>query len=354
MHGTSTTESFIRGLAISALIGLLPGGMAYYAASSLWQPLGIIAAVAAWSAVTFVFLRMGYDHIRIPYAYTGVGVRFGNEPTGTLYSPGDHWGFPGITAAIPVDTRHRRVDLTEKFGATAGDTSDVGVDGFMLVRVVDPMKLLAVSDPDESWREMFESRVRLFTSLVKNATSAIQFKDLLADYLELEPLPERSSPAYARIKAAHDSVKVALDALADDHVVGGKNGVEDLMHETTAGALKRITTAWGFFVEEVEIEEFGIPQVIKDANLRKATQSVLMDAERIRNTARAEMIDELVKKGVHPNVANNSVDLLLGLAVKKDIREITITDLEKVAGVLGQSITQALVAILGGRTSNTP
>lgn len=336
----TTGTSLTIGGFLSLLIGIAAATITYFATPWLWQPLELALSILVGGFVVRALLDNGYQQITVPANYLGVATRLGDKQTGTLYEAGDHWGLPGISGAILVDLRHRRIDLVEKMVASAADTSDIGVDGFVLVhvRAREASKTLNVKDLDESIRELFESRVRLFTVMVSKAENAVQFRDILSDYLELEP---RTTAA---LTPEHREVKARLDGLPPGCVVPG--GIDALMEMNTAGEFKRILGLWGVAVEEVEIEEYDIPDVVKEANLKRATQTALMDAEKIRNTARKVMVDELVASGVNPNNAINSVDLLLGLNVKKDVREITITDLDKVAGMMGGHIASLLQQII--------
>lgn len=337
----NTGFSLWLGIVISLLVGIAFAIPSYKAAVWIWQPLGWVVAIGIGGYVAMTLFVQGFQQISVPINHKGVATRFGDKPTGVLYNAGDHWGFPGISGAILVDMRHRRIDLLEKFTATAADTSDVGVDGFVLLHIEDAAKTLNVKDLDESARELLESRIRLFTVMVSEAKNAVNFRDLLADYLELEP---RDTGV---LTPEHQSVQDRLEALDRTFIVAG--GIQALMDKNTAGEFKRLLRDWGAKVEEVEIEQYDVPQVIKDANLKKATQAALMDAEKTRNTARKAMVDELVASGVNANNAMNSVDLLLGLNVKKDVREITITDLDKVARSLGGNVAGVIRQVLSSR-----
>lgn len=347
MQTTSASESLTLGIVISSLFGLACGGVTYAATAWMWEPLGWAASIAVGGLVMKTLLSEGYSHITIPAYHVGVAVRLGDEPTGKIYGAGDHWGFPGIAGAIPVDVRRRRIDLTDEFSATAADTTDVGVDGFVFVRTCDATKTIGVKDLEQSVRELLEARIRLFTSIVAKAENAVQFRDLLADYLELES----SENATTNSPAAYEAVRNQLQALENSpehHVVNG--GTDALMATHTAGAFKRALGEWGYQVDEVEIEQFDIPDQIKEAKMQAATQESLMNAQKTRNTARKEMIAELVAVGVNPNNAANSVDLLLNLAVKKEVQEITITDIDKVADKLGEPIAAVLAEWLAHRS----
>lgn len=338
----TVNQSLGIGIVISLIVGIAFAIPTYLATTWVWEPLQLALAIGIGGFVAKTLFVKGYQHISIPVNYRGVATRVGDKKTGVIYDAGDHWGFPGISGAIPVDARHRRIDFLQKFTATAADTSDVGVDGFVFIRIFDVTKTLNVKDLDESVRELLESRIRLFTTVVSKAENAVRFRDLLSEYLELNPREDDA------LTPEHKTFKDRLDRIPKEFVVDG--GVDALMEKDTAGAFKRLVEKeWGAKVEEVEIEEFSIPEVVKAANLKKATQSVLMDAERIRNKARKSMVKELVASGVHADNAMNSVDLLLGLNVKKDIREITITDLDKVAEKLGAPITAVLERWLANR-----
>lgn len=341
----TTKESLWVGIAISIFFGIAFAIPTYAATSWIWDWLHLAIAIFVGGAVATTLFIEGYQKISIPINYVGVGVRFGDKPTKTLYESGDHWGFPGISGVILVDMRHRRIDLSQKFNASAADTSDVGVDGFVLAHVDarDAAKTLNVQGLDESIRELFESKIRLFTVMVSKAENAIKFRDLLAEYLELKPRDQDV------LTPAHQAFEDRLKSLPKRYVAPG--GIAALMQKDTAGEFKKLLGEWGVEVEEVEIEQFDVPQVIKDAKLRKATQDTLMAAEKIRNTARSAMVAELVAHGVNANNAMNSVDLLLGLNVKKDVREITITDLDKVAGQLGGQIAGVLERWLNNRST---
>lgn len=331
----TVTKSMWIGIAVSIIMGFLFTVPTYLATPWLWHPLQLALSIGIGGFVAKALFVKGYQSINIPVNYQGVATRLGDKKTGTIYEAGDHWGFPGISGAIPVDMRHRRIDLSQKLTASAADATDVGVDGFVFVQVLNAAKTLNVKDLDESVRELLESRIRLFTTMVSKAENAIRFRDLLAEYLELEPRDDENT-----LTPAHQLVKDRLNNLPPGFVVDG--GIDALMEKDTAGALKRLVAAWGAKIEEVEIEEFDIPEAVKAANLKKATQTVLMDAEKIRNTARKVMVDELVASGVNANTAMNSVDMLLGLGIKKDVKEITITDLEKVAVAFGAQIAGVL------------
>jgi len=315
-------------------MGVPFGYFTYQATAWFWEPLGLALAIVACGYITKTLFLSGYQHISISANHVGVAVRLGDKPTGWLYSAGDHWGFPGISGAIEVDMRKRRIDLRDKFTASAGDTSDVSVDGFLFVRTTDPFRAINVDDLDESLRELLESRIRFFASIISKAENAVKFRDLLADYLELEPRET------AVLTPEHKAFRSRLLALQEDW--RSRDGIDALMAQGEAGALKRLANAWGNKIEEVEIEQIDIPQEIKDANVKKAVQAALMDAEQTRNNARATMVKNLVDAGVNANTAMNSVDMLLKLNVKKDIQEIAIADLDKVAGAFGNVVTKLL------------
>lgn len=343
----TTVDSLGIGIATSLLFGIAFAIPVYEATTWIWQPLELALAIGIGGYVAKALFVRGYQLISIPVNYVGVAVRFGDKPTGALYEAGDHWGFPGISGAIPVDIRHQRIDLSEKFNASAADATDVGVDGFAFVRVKkeNAGKTLNVSDIVMSVRELLESRIRLFTVMVSKAENAVQFRDLLADYLELEPWQDGPRPL------KHASIQRRLIEL-EQKKFAVEGAAKALMDKKTAGEFKRLLGVWGIDVEEVEIEQFDIPTVVKDANLKKATQTALMDAQKIRNTARKAMVDELVASGVNANNAINSVDLLLELAVKKDVREITITDLDKVAHTLGEQIAGVIRQLVSNRQTS--
>ncbi len=334
----TTGASLAIGIIISLPTGIAIAAVAYAATTWLWQPLELGLAILVGGYVMRFLLDRGYQQISVPANHLGVATRLGDNQTGVLYEAGDHWGIPGVSGAILVDMRHRRIDLMEKMVASAADTSDIGVDGFVLVHICDAAKTLNVKDLDESVRELFESRVRLFTVMVSRAENAVQFRDIMSDYLELEPREDDV------LTPEHQEVKDRLDRLPAGCVVPG--GIATLMEKSAAGEFKRILSQWGAAVEEVEIEKYDVPDVVKEANMKRATQTALMDAEKIRNTARKVMVDELVASGVNPNNAMNSVDLLLKLNVNKEVREITITDLDKVAGMMGGHIAALLQKII--------
>jgi len=338
----TTTQSFWHGLAVSTCVGLIPGVLIYFALEWISEPLAIIAAVAAWALTAYVILLHGYSHIRVPFGHVGVGVRGGDEPTGKIYKPGDHWGIPGVSAAIPVDTRLQQIGLTANFQATAADRTNVGVDAFLIGQVVDATKWLRVDDPRNFLREVLESSIRLFTLVVKDAGSVTQFRDLLADYLELEP---RSTSA---LTPEHIRVRDALYALAHTSVAGGTASIDYLMQKQHVGELRRLANQCGFGIKEVKVEEYDIPAEIKAANVKLAVARTNMQTEKVRNNALAAMTKKMVEAKVNPDGAANVAAMVLGLPVTKTIHEFAITDAEKIAAALGNSIAQMIATLFTG------
>lgn len=336
-------RSFIGGLLICLAIGVGLAGVAYFALEP-WLPSFLLPpiCVAVWLGSAYALLVAGYGSVRIPYGSKGVAVRGGNNPTGVVLEEGDHFAL-FASGALPVDMRNIRIDLSEKFTATAANTNPVGVDAFLLGSVEDPAKWLRTDNAKESLREVLEARIRFFTAVVKDALSAIIFKDLLADYLDLAPRPtDTRTPEHQRV---YDSL-MALATANEKYVVGGPQSVEDLMRKETAGLLKKIAGEFGFRILQVEIEEFGIPPEIKDANLRKAAAQAEMEAEIIENDARAAMVRKLKRAGVNPDVAMAAVNMQLGMPVTEKIKKWTITDIDKVAASLGPAVAALLTAFL--------
>ena len=348
----SPAASQMFGLVVSGVVGLvvfnsvwafLAYALDFWYIGDFFGPLlGII--LGGFSAFEMFTRRLR----EVPINWVGVGLRLG-KPTWRIYENGNHWvsPFSGIIKCPAPEAKFTLEMPGEKINAQDGIAVFFGVDepghpgkhNRLMYSIVDPKKYIAVDDPEDSIKEEFIEKARLFFGQIEKAIGVKNVKLLFDEWIEIPspiPLAEQEIHPFAeRLRGATFDTGTSHLTLFDP------DAVTTIMK--FAGAFKAAADAWGIgeitvFTPNVRVN----PESEKAAEQKQAAkeqmESLKTKADRIK-----ELAGEMTKENkVNPDLAATLVAGLSGQQVNVSNQTYNVSGLPEVIGEIGKFVVEKL------------
>jgi hypothetical protein len=333
-HDISSGRSIQVGIGLSLLAGLAAGGLAFWALSDVNGYLASAGAAGAFAFAASALNKSGW----LGYTAPGnVGLDTTNgEITNKVRGPGYQWAMPGIKGQIPLNVQESEFSPA----AFTELVKDVPLDINLLCmgRAMGP-KYFSAENPKERLAELAKSQARVFVSPWKNPDAIILQKSLLPEFLALPPQNEDPLGEHARFteKLMEFTIPGAPDKPGDPPKPPDLPPAAAKAIMLSAGKLVKKAYDWDFQPTVIEVEDFGIPEALKDLAVKD-----LVNAKRV-SMVKALMADN---SGILPHDALDAVNMLLELPVSKTIQDIQIRDLEKISNQFGKGVAELLVRIV--------
>lgn len=349
---TPGSSQFV-GVCVSVLTGFVVFLVVYsvvHATLDFWYLDQVVGpAVGAGLGLFSAFAMFTQRQFTIPLNWVGVGLLF-NKPTGSIYENGTHWIVPfmGIRN-VPANTEKFILKMPgEKFNAQDGNLVYFGISpeepekrNRIQYSVIDPVFYIAVDTPEDSLREAYLEKARLFFGQATMAIGVKNEQTLFSDYIILPPKKAAGSETKhrafeARLKGARFTPR------------GGEESTDLLF---TEGAVKIIMENAGEFLESAagwgigEIFAFT-PSVRENPEMERADaerQAVVaeMSAARTRTARINRSARSFVKIGVAPDLAASLAAKLAGENIEVDNKTFTVSGLPEVLKSLGDRAIDA-------------
>lgn len=340
----SMSQSF--GLLVSTVTGLLVTGIVWgfivyeldfwYIGDVLGPLCGII--LGGFSGFEMYVRR----RLEVPINWVGISLYLG-KPTGRLYENGIHWVFPffGILNCPAPEKKFILEMPGEKINAQDGIAVFFGVDepahpgkhNRLQYSVIDPIEYIKVDDPEDSLKEEFIEKARLFFGQMAKAIGVKNVKLLFDQWIDFESIPEGEQKTHP-----------FADCLRKAEFVTSNGGRAKLFTEDSvltimqfAGEFKRNAKSWGIggitvFTPNVRVN----PEAEKAAEQKQAAteqmESLQTKADKIKKLA-GEMTKE---NKVNPDLAATLVAGLSGQQVIVENKTVNFSGFPEVLKGLGE------------------
>lgn len=350
----SPTRSQAFGLIVSGVVGLavlkivwmfLAYELDYwYIGDALGPLIGII--LGGLSAFE-MFTRQLRE---VPINWVGVGLWLG-KPTGKIYENGTHWILPfsGIIKCPAPEAKYTLEMPGEKINAQDGIAVFFGVDELahpgkhnrLMYSVVDSKRYIAVDDPEDSLKEEFIEKARLFFGQIEKAIGVKNVKLLFDEWIEIpSQIPPEEWETHLFAKRLREATFDTGDIGISSHLnLFEPDAVTTIMK--FAGTFKEAAATWGIggitvFTPNVRVN----PESEKAAEQKQAAkeqmESLKTKADKIKQLA-GEMTKE---NKVNPDLAATLVAGLSGQQVAVGNQTYNISGLPEVIGEIGKLVVE--------------
>lgn len=358
----SPKQSYATGLVVSAVTGILVFAsvwwiIAYANFSYLSDVLGPVAGIilGGIASIAMFFPGRRFD---VPLNWVGIELFLG-KPTERIYENGRHW-IPPLFGLRICPAREKKFIVKmpgTKINAQDGITLFFGVDeplhpdqhNRLQYSVVDPIRYIAVDDPEDSLREEFLEKARLFFGQIAKAIGVKNIQLLFDTFIQL---PSGTAPDHS-FKDQLTGARFVMTGQNDDRINGPQDQTNDqrifsdpsvTAIMTHAGEFMQIVGTWGLG----EITAFT-PNVRVNP---EAEQSAAQKQAEIENMAglqtKVRKVRELTKEmtddaKVNPDLALTTIAAMSGQqGMTVENKTVNISGLPEVARALGEKLIDVL------------
>jgi len=278
----------------------------------------------------------------IPINWVGVSLFLG-KPTGGIYENGIHWVLPffGIykcpspekkfTLEMPGEKINAQDGITIFFGVS--DPQHPGKHNRLQYSVIKPLQYIAVDDPEDSLREEFIEKARLFFGQMSRAIGVKNVKLLFDEWIDYSPIPageQATHPFATRLRDAEFTTTGT-----GDPKLFTPDAVLTLMK--FAGAFKTTADTWGIGKIEVFTPNVRVNPEAEAAAAQKQTAMEEMDSLKTRADRIKMLAGEMTKENqVNPDLAATLVAGLSGQTVVVENKTVNVSGFPDVLRALGE------------------
>lgn len=279
----------------------------------------------------------------IPLYWIGVSLFLG-KPTGGIYENGFHWVFPffGIyncpgpkkvlSLEMPGEKINAQDGITVFFGVS--EPEHPGKHNRLQWSVVDPLRYIAVDNPEDLLREEFIEKARLFFGQLARAIGVKNVKllfDEWIDYLPIDSRKQETHPFATRLREA----RFATTGTNEDPRLFSPDSVLTIMK--FAGAFKTTAATWGIGNIAVFTPNVRANPEAERAAAQKQTAKEEMDSLKTKADRIKTLAGEMTKDNkVNPDLAATLVAGLSGQPVAVENKTVNISGLPEMLKGLGE------------------
>jgi len=280
----------------------------------------------------------------VPLNWVGISLWLG-KPTGTIYENGIHWVFPFFDIRnCPGPEKKFILEMPgEKINAQDGIAIFFGVDepehpgkhNRLQYSVVDPIRYITVDDPEDSLREEFIEKARLFFGQITKAIGVKNVKLLFDEWIDYEMIPELEQATHPfNTRLANSEFIPTSGGPADCHLFTA-DAVETIMK--FAGAFKETASTWGIGGITVFTPNVRVNPEAEAAAAQKQAATEQMDSLKTKADRIRQLAGEMAKKNkVNPDLAATLVAGLSGQTVTVENKTINVSGFPEVLKGLGE------------------
>lgn len=241
-----------------------------------------------------------------PLYWVGVGLFLG-KPDETTYENGNHWVSPfgGIRNCPGKDQKFIIQMPGEKINAQDGiavffgvsEPAHPGKHNRLQYSVLDPMKYIAVDDPEDSLREEFIEKARLFFGQIAKAIGVKNVKLLFDEWIQFKSNAEaRKGDFKTRLEKAEFVTAVPGETVVpDETVVPGETAVPGKGKLFIQDSVETIMNHAGEFMEKAET--WGIGEItVFTPNVRINPEAEAAAAQKQAETEKMAGLETRVNK----------------------------------------------------------
>lgn len=354
----SPLKSQTIGLIASSVVGLLVFGVTWALlayALNFWHIGDVLGpSLGFFLGGISAFEMFTRQRMEIPLYWVGVSLFLG-KTTGGIYENGVHW-VPPFFGIINCPGPEKKFILEmpgEKINAQDGIAVFFGVDepshpgkhNRLQYSVTDPLRYIKVDDPEDSLREEFIEKARLFFGQMAKAIGVKNVKLLFDQWIDLtdnaEEKMKQEFEGYLR------KAKFATGTGNDNPNLFTEDSVLTIMQ--FAGEFKRNADSWGIgnitvFTPNVRVNPESEKAAEQKQNAMEEMDSLKTKADRIKILA-----GEMTKQNnVNPDLAATLVAGLSGQKVVVENKTVNVSRFPEVLEKLGELLINKLLNQKGG------
>lgn len=279
----------------------------------------------------------------VPINWIGISLYLG-KPTGRFYENGIHWVFP-LFGILNCPAQEKKFILEmpgEKINAQDGIAVFFGVDepahpgkhNRLQYSVIDPIKYMAVDDPEDSLKEEFIEKARLFFGQMAKAIGVKNVKLLFDEWIELSTITPETQATHKSF--AERLTRAEFETNSPEHPeIFTLDAVTTIMQ--FAGEFKKNARSWGIgeitvFTPNVRVN----PEAEKAAEQKQAATEQMEGLQTKVNKIKKLAREMTAENKVNPDLAATLVAGLSGQQVVVENKTINVSGLPEVLKSLGE------------------